>query len=166
MMKGKTCEMVTAVFRNKLDADRAYNALIQRGYTDGEINVLMSDQTRASFYGGPAGAAACCGGATATHHAHDDRREERHEAGTLAVEGMGVGGAIAAALAGGGAGAATGGIIGALTGLGFTEDNANAYHAALRDGGVVMGVTPHGGKDAAEIEEDFERFNGENVCRC
>lgn len=174
--------MITAVFRNKIDADRAYDALIRRGYTDSEINVLMSDKTRATYY------------STATK---DREREGKHEAGSLAVEGMGVGGAIGtavgatlaavaatgtslvipglglviagpivAALAGGGAGAVAGGLVGALTGYGFPEENAEAYHAALREGGVVLGVVPHSSKDATEIEREFEKLNGESVCRC
>lgn len=180
-MTKKKDSMVTGVFRNKLDADRAYDALIRRGYADSEINVLMSDQTRTNYYGvRPA-----------------EEREAKHEPGTLAVEGMGVGGAIgtavgatlaavaaigtsivvpglglviagpiAAALAGGGAGAVTGGAIGMLTGLGFTEENVEAYHAALREGGVVLGVVPRNSTEAAEIEKAFKEAGGENVCRC
>jgi hypothetical protein len=184
MTAKRTEGMVTGVFRSKADADRAYDALLRRGYTDSQINVLMSDQTRTSYY--PSATTTGTSG-----------RGDKHEAGTLAVEGMGVGGAIgtavgaslaaiaavgttlmvpglgiviagpiAAALAGGGAGAVTGGLIGLLTGAGFTEENAEAYHAALREGGVVLGVTPRNSNDASEIEKEFRNCNGENVCRC
>jgi len=183
MTAKKSEGMVTAVFRSKADADRAYDGLIRRGYTDSQINVLMSDATRTNYY--------------PTTTDTGVARKDKHEAGTLAVEGMGVGGAIgtavgatlaaiaaigtslvipglglivagpiAAALAGGGAGAVTGGLVGALTGAGFTEENAEAYHAALRDGGVVLGVHPRNSSEAAEIESEFRRCNGENVVRC
>jgi hypothetical protein len=184
MTAKKKESMVTGVFRSKVDADRAYDALIRRGYTDSQINVLMSDRTRTSYY-------------PTTTTTGAGRKDDKHEAGTLAVEGMGVGGAIGtavgatlaaiaaigtslvipglnlviagpivAALAGGGAGALTGGLVGGLTGLGFTEENAEAYHAALREGGVVLGVIPRNSTEAAEIEKEFKGFNGENVCRC
>jgi hypothetical protein len=38
--------MVTAVFRDRDSAERAYDALLRRGYTKDEVNVLMTDQTR------------------------------------------------------------------------------------------------------------------------
>jgi len=172
-------KMVTAVFRDRANAQAAYDLLRNRGYLDNEINVLMSDKTRASWFG--------------TQQEH-----EKHEAGTLATEGMGVGGAIGTAvgatlgavvagsatiflpvfggllvagplamgLAGGGAGAVAGGLIGALVGWGIPESNAKAYEEALREGGVAIGVTPHNKDDADHIEKEFKNLQGENVCYC
>jgi len=175
-------KIVSAVFRDRLDAERAFDYLHAKGYTDNEINVLMSDRTRSTYY--PAGT----------------KEENKLSAGTMATEGMGVGGAIgtavgatiaallaigttlaipltggasllvagplAAALAGGGAGAVTGGLIGALVGAGITEQNAQAYDEALRNGGVVLGVTPRTDEHADDIEAKFKEYNGENVCYC
>lgn len=166
--------MVTGVFRNRMDAEQAFEYLRGRGYADSEINVLMSDQTRASFF---------------------PNKEEKHSAGSMATEGMGVGGALgtavgatiaaiaavgtslvipglgvviagplAAALAGGGAGAVTGGVIGLLVGAGMTEQNAEAYQEALRNGGVALGVVPHNSEDSSDIQARFKELNGENVC--
>jgi hypothetical protein len=176
----KDQKIVTAVFRDRFDAERAFDYLRGRGYLDSEINVLMSDKTRSAFY--PSGMGGEGG---------------KHEAGTLATEGMGVGGAIgtavgaaiaaiaaigtsiaipglglvvagplAAALAGGGAGAVTGGLIGALVGAGMTEQNAQAYQEALRNGGVAIGVVPRNSDDADEVQKKFKELNGENVCYC
>ena len=170
-------QMVMGVFRDRYDSERAFDYLHGSGYLDSEINVLMSDRTKATFY--PKG------------------EEERHSAGSLATEGMGVGGAIGtavgatlaaiaaigtsvalpgvglivagpivAALAGGGAGAVTGGLIGGLVGAGMTEQNAQAYEEALRSGGVVIGVVPHSSESASNIQAKFKEFNGENVCYC
>jgi hypothetical protein len=170
-------KMVTAVFRDPVEGQTAYDGLINRGYRADEINILMSDATRASYF-------------TA-------ERPEPARAGNAAAQGVGVGGAIgtavgatlaalmavgstvlipglglavagpiAAALAGGGAGAVTGGIIGGLVGLGIPEPNAQAYQEALRDGGVVIGVTPRGDQDAAELKRYFEGLHGGSVCYC
>src|SRR4051812_47069386 len=68
-------KMVTGIFRDRFDAEHAFDFLHARGYRDDEINVLMSDRTRSSFYPSAAG-------------------EDRHEAGSMATEGMGIGGAI------------------------------------------------------------------------
>jgi hypothetical protein len=176
-------KMVHAVFRDRYDAERAFDFLYARGYRDSDINVLMSDKTRSTYY---------------TSTAMGKKAEEtKHKAGTLATEGMGVGGAIgtavgatlgavaaigtslaipglglvvagpiAAALAGGGAGAVTGGLIGALVGSGMTEQNAQAYEEALRNGGVALAVAPRNDDDADAVEKKFKELNGENVCCC
>ena len=171
-------KMVTAVFRGRTNAQAAYDMLRNHGFPDEDINVLMSDKTRAEYL------AARTDGAG------------RLQAGTMAVEGMGVGGAIgtavgasvaaiaaigtlalipgvgwvagpiAAAFAGGGAGAVAGGVIGALVGMGIPEDNAEAYHEALRAGGVVLGVVPRSDEDAEKIEQEFKNLQGEDVCYC
>lgn len=169
-------KMVTAVFRNRTDAESAFDALTASGYSDSEIDVLMSEKTRTTYY------------------SSRDKDESRHDAGSKFSEGMGVGGAvgtavgaalgavaaigttlalpglgiviagpIAAALAGAGAGGVAGGMIGALVGLGISEDNAAAYQDALRSGGVVIGVRPHSNDDAKRIRQLFTDLRGENV---
>ena len=174
-MAEKKKKMVTAVFRNRNDSEQAFDYLYNLGYTDREINVLMSDRTHSTLLDQPLSGSA-------------------HAAGTKAEEGMGIGGAIgtavgatlaavaaigtsialpgiglviagpiAAAFAGGGAGAVTGGAIGALVGAGFTEQNAAAYEEALREGGVVLGVVPLNREHANAIMERFKELNGENV---
>src|SRR5262245_32663834 len=171
-------KMVTAMFRDRADAERAFDFLRARGYSNNEINVLMSDRTRSDFLS-----------------TVDDA--DKHEAGSLAAEGMGIGGAVgtavgatiaavaaigttvmipglglviagplAAGLAGGGAGAVTGGLLGALFGAAATEPNVDAYNEALRHGGIVLGVEPHSSDDRDAIEARFKELNGENVCSC
>jgi len=172
-------KMVQAVFRDRYDAEQAFQFLHNKGYADSEINVLMSDKTRATYY------------------PTSSKEEHYHAAGTKATEGLGVGGAIGtavgatlaavaaigtsmaipglglviagpivAALAGGGAGAVTGGIVGTLVGAGITEQNAEAYADALRNGGVALSVAPHSDDHAKEIQRRFKELNGENVCYC
>jgi hypothetical protein len=168
--------MVTGVFRNRLDAERAFEYLNQLGYNESDINVLMSDKSQttaaplnpaeerigttghAAEGAGVGGAIGTILGATAAGIAAIGS--------TLAIPGLGliVAGPVAAALAGAGVGAVTGGVIGGLVGAGLNEQNADAYLAALRDGGVVIGVAPHGTDDIQLIQKKFEEFNGESVC--
>jgi hypothetical protein len=166
--------MLTAVFRDRTQANRVYTWLRDRGYTSDEINVLMSDQTRNAY--------------------HDADEEDMLASGSHAAEGMATGGAIGtavgatlaaiaaigtqvlipglgivvagpilAAFAGAGAGAVAGGLIGGLIGLGIPESNARAYEEALRDGGVVIGVHPHAGDEIDRVRDYFEKHQGENV---
>jgi hypothetical protein len=163
--------MLTAVFRDRVNASHAHGDLLQRGYSPDEINILMSDATRQRF-----------------------NEEPKVEAGSLATEGVAAGGAIGtgigagiaaiaaigtsvvfpglglivagpllAALAGGGAGAVTGGILGGLIGAGIPESNARAYEEVLKTGGVVIGVTPKTADDRKAIRDRFEELGAENV---
>src|SRR5436305_10845791 len=93
--------MVVSVFQSRYGAERAFAFLYARGYRDSEINVLMTDQTRANFYPDVM------------------RDEQKHEAGTRATEGMGVGGAIGAAVGATLAAAAAIGTSLAIPGLGL-----------------------------------------------
>src|SRR5580765_4691546 len=116
-------EMVKAVFRDRGDAERAFEMLHAMGYGESEINVLMSDKTRATYYseendehyeaGSAVGEGAAIGGAVGT--AVGATIAAVAAIGTsLLVPGLGiiVAGPIAAALAGGGAGAVAGGLVG------------------------------------------------------
>jgi hypothetical protein len=167
-------KMVTAVFRDRLDAEQALDFLHSKGYDRNSINVLMSDKTAPL-------------GATSTeqpHHGTASAVAEGLSVGgvigtaigatvaavaaigsSVVIPGLGliVAGPIAAALAGGGAGAVTGGVLGALIGAGIPEANAEAYQDALRNGGVVIGVMPRDNEDATAILERFRNLRGESA---
>jgi len=167
--------IMTGLFRDKDSTEGAYRSLRDRGYTDDEINVMMSDKTRDQYYA----------------------NDPNSEVGNKALEGTGVGGAIggtlgaiiggiaaigtnlimpglglvvwgpiAAALAGAGAGGLTGGLVGALVGWGIPEETARAYEEGINNGGVVMGVRPRSAADADYFENDWRtNYRGENISR-
>jgi len=168
--------MVTAVFRDRANAQMVYDALMVRGYTQKELNVLMSDATHATSYAEhrepikPTTHAAegmAAGGAIGT--AIGATLAAVAAIGTsIAFAGLPIiiAGPIVAALAGGGLGAVSGGVVGGLIGLGLPESNAKAYEAALKAGGTVIGVIPHTSEEASQIIQLFEEYRGENVCQC
>jgi hypothetical protein len=163
------------MFRDKDSTEGAYRSLRDRGYSDDEINVMMSSETRDKHFsdgdtelegnkaleGTGAGAAiggtlgAIIGGIAAI--------------GTnVLLPGLGlvVWGPIAAALAGAGAGGLTGGLVGALIGWGIPEDRAKAYETGIREGGTVLGVTPRTDEDAEYFENDWKtNYRGEHIYR-
>lgn len=167
-------KMLTAVFRDRAHATHAYDWLQTRGYSTSEINVLMSDRTRAAFdtkgtegkikSGDMSIEGVATGGAIGT--AVGATLGAILAIGTsVAVPGLGlvIAGPLLAGLAAGGAGAVTGGLVGGLIGLGIPESNAKAYEQALRDGGVVFGVVPRNTKEGDVIEEFFQKNGGENI---
>jgi hypothetical protein len=167
--------MLTGMFRDRDSTEGAYRSLRERGYSDDDINVLMSDETRDKYYtdgdsalddnkaleGTGAGAAiggtlgAIIGGIAAI--------------GTnVLIPGLGlvVWGPIAAGLAGAGAGGLTGGLVGALIGWGIPEDRAKEYETGIRNGGTVLGVTPRSDEDADYFENEWRtNYRGEHVYR-
>lgn len=164
---------LTGLFRDRESTEGAYRSLRDRGYSEDDINVIMTDETRDKYYsddselgnkalegagvgsvaGGTLGA--IVGGLAAI--------------GTsLAIPGLGlvVAGPIAAALAGAGAGGAVGGLAGALIGWGIPEDRAKLYESGLTEGGTVLGVTPRSSEDADYFENEWKtNYRGEHVYR-
>lgn len=167
--------LLTALFRNREGAERAYTLLRDRGYTDDEINVMMSDETRKSYYGEGAtkselgnkalegtGAGAAIGGTLGA------------VIGGIAaigtnvlIPGLGlvVAGPIAAALLGAGAGSIAGGLTGALIGWGIPEERAKVYESGIREGGTLLGVRPRNAADADYFESEWRNYRGEEIYR-
>ncbi len=169
--------LVTGLFHDRESAENAYRSVSSRGYGKDDVNLVMSDETRAR------------------HFAGDDRGGQT-ELGTKAAEGAGIGGAIggglgaviaavaaigtnlvlpgaglviagplAAAVAGAGAGGAAGGIIGALIGWGIPEERVAHYEEGIKKGGILMAVRPKSDEDAAYFENDWRANRGEHVYR-
>ena len=167
--------MLTGLFRDRESTEGAYRSLRDRGYSDDEINVIMSDETRDKYYsdgdselegnkalegagtGGAIGGTlgAIIGGISAI--------------GTnLLLPGLGlvVWGPIAAALAGAGAGGLTGGLVGALIGWGIPEERAKEYESGIKSGGTVLGVNPRTDDDATYFENEWRNnYRGEHIYR-
>ncbi|HEV7889992.1 MAG TPA: hypothetical protein VGP08_05110 [Pyrinomonadaceae bacterium] len=167
--------MVTGLFRDRESAERAYNSVTTRGYSNDDVNLMMSEDTRKKHFtddgretelgnkaleGGATGAA--IGGTVGATIAAIAAIGT-----TLALPGIGllVAGPIAAGLAGAGAGGATGGLIGALIGAGIPEERVKHYEKGLKEGGIVMGVTPRSDEDAEYFETEWKNSRGEEVYR-
>jgi hypothetical protein len=166
--------MVTGLFRDRENAELAYGSLAERGYTQDDVNLVMSDETRNRHFvdGRPtelgtkalegAGTGAAIGGAVGATLAAVVAIGT-----TLALPGLGllIAGPIAAGLAGAGAGGVTGGLIGALVGYGIPEETVKKYEQGIKDGGIVMGVNPRTPEDAAYFEDNWKRNRAEDIYR-
>jgi uncharacterized protein YjbJ (UPF0337 family) len=163
---------VIGTFRDVESAERAYNSLAARGYSEEDVNLVMSDETRKKYFdenaksglGSKAMEGAGAGGAIGG--TIGAILGALAAVGTsLAIPGLGIviAGPIAAALAGAGAGGLTGGLIGALVGAGIPEDRAKLYEDDIRRGGIVMGVNPRSEEDARYLEQEWRKSRGENI---
>ena len=166
--------MLTGMFRDRDSAEKAYNSALSRGYTKDDVNVMMSDQTRDSWFADGddtglgskalegAGTGSAIGGTLGAIIAGIAA------IGTsVLIPGLGlvVAGPIAAALAGAGAGGLTGGLVGALIGSGIPEDRAVQYEDGIKNGGLVMGLNPRNDDDATYFENDWRTNRGEHIYR-
>ena len=167
---------VTGLFRDKESAEKVYNSLRTRGYSDEDVSLMMSDDTRKKYFTDDdenktefdtkawegAGKGAAIGGAVGATLAAIAAIGT-----TVALPGIGllVAGPLAAAIAGAGAGGLTGGLVGALIGSGIPEDRAKEYESGINEGGILMGVNARSDEDAEYFESDWRTNRGENVYR-
>jgi len=164
--------ILTGLFRDRDSAERAYRSLVDRGYGRDDVSLLMSDDARQRHFGNP--------------------ETRRTDLGSKAAEGMGLGavaggglgallaglaasgiavpglpiiamGAVAAALTGAVTGGAIGALIGGLIGYGIPEDRARQYDQGVREGGIVMGVTPRSRQDAEHLQREWRAAGGEQI---
>ncbi len=174
MHDDRNAPTVTGAFPDQDSAERAYNELLKKGYTEKEIHVMMSEETRKHLRGADnlklehgnkalegAGVGGALGGAMGA-----TILGIMAAAATVAIPGVGlvVAGPLAGALVGAGAGAAAGGLAGTLVGMGIPEDRAKEYEDDLKHGSIVMGIHPRNDEDATHFENEW-RTSGQHVYR-
>ena len=165
--------MVTGLFADGESAERAYQSLAQRGYDIGDINVVMSDDTRKRYFsedrqintelgqkvaeGGELGGP--MGGSIGTII------PALIAVGVVALPGLGLvlAGPFAVALAAAGAAGLTVGLIGALSDWGIPEERAQQYETGIRDGGILVGVKPRSDEDARYFVQQWKAIGGQHV---
>lgn len=165
--------MLTGMFRDRESAERAYGSLTARGYTKDDITLLMSEEARRRHFSDRgdtelgskaaegAGVGAALGGGLGAVLA------TLSAVGAIALPGIGLlaMGPIAAALTGGAIGAAGGGLVGALVGSGIPEEQARRYESGVREGNIVMGVSPRSEEDADYFDREWRSHRGEDIYR-
>jgi len=160
--------LVTGLFKNRVAAESAVDAILKRGYTRDDISVLMSNATRTKEFAlqakSHAADGAGIGGALGTA-VGAVLAAVVAVGSTIILPGINlvIAGPIAAALAGAGAGAVTGGVIGALVGAGIPEYRAKVYETGLREGGILIGVEPKSKEEIERLEELLADVGGEHV---
>ena len=166
--------VLTGMFRDRESTENAYNSLHERGYSKDDINLVMSDDTRKTHYNDDEDEGTEIGTKAAEHAGKGSAIGGTIGAivgvvaaiGTsVVIPGLGllIAGPIAAGLAGAGAGGLTGGIIGAMVGSGIPEARAKLYESGIKEGNVVISVTPRNDDDAKYLENNWRTNRGEEV---
>jgi hypothetical protein len=184
--------MITALFRDWAQAERACDVVVARGYQAAEISVVMSDATRArdparaaelnasvntSTLGATPGATAKQGASDSLDKAVDGETLGGPIGGTLGtiapavaaagtvllIPGLIFAGPVMVALAAAGAVGAAGGLIGALATWGVPKTRVSEYESGVRAGGILLGVKPHSVDDTAYLEQQWQAIGGESV---
>jgi hypothetical protein len=163
---------LTALFKNKENADSAYEWLLKNGHNSDDIHLLMSEETRQKYHYAE----------TAEPETTDEDAVAGLEAGVAVGGGLGaalgivaalgaaviipglglaVAGPLAASLAG--AGGLVGGALGALYGSSIPEEEAQKLEQKIREGSILISAHPHSDEDAELIESEWRKRGGEMV---
>ncbi|MGB3608524.1 MAG: hypothetical protein WA775_14470 [Psychroserpens sp.] len=164
---------IDRVFETAESANTYYDFLIESGYSNDEITVIMSEKTKDKFY-------------ATNDHISKTGEEALKGAGagvaiggtvgavlgaivaigtSIVIPGLGIAiaGPIAGALAGAGAAGTGGAIIGALANAGLSNSVATEYKNAMDKGQIIISVEP---KDRHDIvlskSHGREIYNGYN----
>lgn len=160
-------KIITAVFNTRTEAESALLKLEHAGFTEKEITLLITEETRGKHFGikektkAEEGAVtgAAIGGVTAAVFM------TLASAGALVIPGLNlvVSGALIGGLVGLGAGAATGGLIGSLVGLGIPEHEAKLYEEAVRKGAILVAVESKDNDTADRIKTILKEANAQDI---
>jgi hypothetical protein len=166
---------VAAIFTDRMQAERAIDALRAAGFTGDQIGVAMRDRTETGELVEDTGTQAVEGAVSGALGGGLLGGVAGFLVGlisALVLPGIGpvvAGGALASALgaaggtavAGAGIGAAAGGLVGALSGMGIPETEARHFESGFRAGGAL--VTVNAGYRAAEALGIMERHGGDTA---
>ncbi len=166
--------IVTAVFRTAAQVESAYEAAVEHGYKIGDVNVVMSEDTRRQLYtqkseisseiGKKAAEGAELGGPTGGRVGIAISIAAAVGA-AIALPGLGfvVAGPIAVALAGAGAAGLAAGLISVMADWGLPEDRQRLYESEISDGGILIGVRTRSAEDAAAIARRWTELGAEHL---
>jgi hypothetical protein len=165
--------MVTCLFTDSESVERAYQSVVQRGYDTGDVNVVMSDDTRKRYFaddgeiktelGRKSAEGGELGGPTGGRIGIIIPIVAAVGASLLPVLGLVMAGPIAVALAGAGAAGVAAGLIGALADWGIPDERVRQYEAGIHDGGILMGVKARSDEDARYIKQQWKAIGGQHV---
>jgi hypothetical protein len=147
---------VTATFKNRSAAELAVEKLIDAGFYEEDVSMLVTDTTRGasfaikegdksdSFAATGAGAGGAFGAVAAL----------LMSAAIIPTGGLSLVaiGPLAATLAGLGAGGLAGGVVGALVGAGVPEHEAKVYEQDVKSGNILLAVAVDN-KDEQKLAE-------------
>ena len=170
-LEQNSAHLISALFNDYHKAEDAIEEAIELGYSEKEINIVMSDETKKKYA------------------LHEDKIEG--EPSDMTVRGAGVGGSVgvttgaligaliavgsifalpgvgllisgplAIALAGAGAGGIAGGLVGALIMNGISEASAHEWATEITKGGILISLKLHNEGDYDILKNKWVEHKG------
>jgi hypothetical protein len=170
--------MVTALFKDRDSAERAYLAAGGLGYDKADITVVISAEARKRHFPdeGPTSELSekASEVTTKTPEGADLGGPVSGTVGTLApaaaaagaallIPGIIFAGPVAVALAAAAAVGLTGGLVGALAKWGIPAERVQEYEVGVREGGIVLGVKARNSEDASRLENAWSSTGGQLI---
>jgi hypothetical protein len=172
--------LVTALFKDAAGVERAYHGALLRGYSQDDINLVLSEETRRRCFNAAqveadvANKAAKSTEMTADKEHAAARRLGGPVGGTAAtfataavaigtatlLPGLVLAGPIAVALAAAAAVGTVGGLIGALINWGLPRSRVEEYESQIRQGGILIGVKARSDADTAFLKAEWQAAGG------
>jgi hypothetical protein len=167
--------VVTGIFADSTAAERAYRAAVERGYDEGDVNVVMSDDTRRRYFAEDRPVETSIAKKSAEGGELGDGPKGPHVGIAISIVaavgaalivpalGLVAAGPIAAALTGAGAAGLAATLIGALHDWGLPEERVSAYEAEIKNGGILIGVKAKSPDDARALARQWETLGARNL---
>jgi hypothetical protein len=165
---------LSGVFTDRKSAESAYGRLLEMGYDEKDVSVLMSDEARVRYFPSPGLKGEVIGdtieqgagyGSVVGAGAGTALGALLGAAASLAIPGPGVVvvGPLAAVLAGAIVGGMSGGLLGSLLGIGFTEDRAKKFTEKLEQGNIIISINPRSEEDTERLSREWRTTGGEII---
>ena len=149
-------------------AERAVDELVNGGFSEADVSVLMSDHQGSKDFANEKQTKAPEGTTTgvAAGGTIGGTLGLLAGIGALAIPGVGpfiAAGPIMGALAGLGVGGAVGGLVGALVGMGIPEYEAKRYEGRVKDGGVLLSVHCNTSDEITRAKDLLKRTGADDI---
>ena len=171
--------LVTALFTDGSGVERAYQAALARGYSQDEINLVLSEETRRRYFtAGQVPSDLAEKAAEATEKKTSAAKElggptggtaatiapALAAAGTAALlPGLILAGPVAVALAAAATVGVAGGLVGALTNWGIPKGRVEQSEQSIREGNILIGVNARTEEDARRLRQDWAAAGGQET---
>jgi hypothetical protein len=170
----KTYPLV-GIFDSGDAAERAYQACLDRGYELGQVNVVVSEETREKLLQSDHETKAELGTREAAGGELGGPKGGRMGllvtvfaavGAAVAVPAIGFAvGPLAVALTAAGAAGVAGGVIAAMGDWGMPEERVRGFEADIRKGAILMSVEAVSASDADAIAAEWRKFGGRDIHR-
>lgn len=159
---------VFGIYSSVPQAERAVDTLIQAGFSNAAVSVLMPDKQGTKDFAHEKHTKAPEGATTgaATGGVIGGTLGLLAGIGALAIPGIGpfiAAGPIMGALAGLGVGGTVGGLVGALVGMGIPEYEAKRYEGRVKEGGILMSVDCATSAQVASAKDILQKTGADDI---